>query len=437
MPGSKLGGVSILKIALRAPLYAALYFAMMVSAIMATRFGGQVSPIWLASGVLAWALISSVPRDWPWLVGAAALAHILGALFVNDQWSIEFTYLVANMASPLVFAALVHWRHGSLEFEDRRSVLNLLLYSVIAAAASSLVVVAGAAIGARPYPTSDLLVWFLSDGLAFAVFVPIIMVMARGDWRDLLAPPLRARTASLFIGLFVLLTLAWTVPSASVFRILLLLLIPFLIYVAFDLGVTAARAAVAIAAVALLTYTLFGSKPLDRELDAREFVVAMQIYVAVLFVAVMPLAAALAEKQRLYEHASSALSDAQAAWGELLAAEAHYRFIADNAQELIVRLALDGTVLFVSPAWRTLTEDPEALTGTALADLAAPEDRSGVQAGIAAAVREGALDHPHQVRLRLRDTAGVWRPFDAQITLVAPGGGDPGELIAVLRQAQT
>ncbi len=55
---------------------------------------------------------------------------------------------------------------------------------------------------------------------------------------------------------------------------------------------------------------------------------------------------------------------------------------------------------------------------------------------ISGAVSEGALDHPHRVRMHLRDTAGVWRAFDARITLVAPGGGDPGELIAVLRQVQ-
>lgn len=425
-----------MKIALRATLYAALYFAMMVIAIMATRFGGQASPIWLASGVMAWALISSTPRDWPCMIGATAVAHVLGAILVRDRWDVEITYLIANMASPLVFAGLIHWRQGSLEFEDRRSVLRLLFYAISAAITSSIIVAASSALEGHPYPRNDLLIWFLSDALAFAVFVPLLAIVARGQWRDLLAPQVRARAALMFAILIAGLALAWVLPSAAAFRIFLLLLISYLIYIAFDLGVTGARAGVAIAAVAMLAYALFGPKPVDRQLDAREFILTMQAYVAVMFLAVMPLAAALAEKQRLYEEASSALHDAQAAWGDLLAAEAHYRLIADNAQEMIVRLTPDGKILFASPAWRALTDSPSALAGKALADLADPNDHSAVQAAISGAVSEGALDHPHRVRMHLRDTAGVWRAFDARITLVAPGGGDPGELIAVLRQVQ-
>jgi hypothetical protein len=44
----------------------------------------------------------------------------------------------------------------------------------------------------------------------------------------------------------------------------------------------------------------------------------------------------------------------------------------------------------------------------------------------------GVLDHPHAIRMRLRDARGGWRPFDVIATLVPSRGPKPEEIIAVL-----
>ncbi len=239
----------------------------------------------------------------------------------------------------------------------------------------------------------------------------------------------------MFSILIAAMALIWLLPNATAFRLFTLLLAPYLIFIAFDLGLTGARAAIAVAAGGLVIYVMFAPAPPGRDVEPREFILIMQVYIAVICLAVLPLAAALAEKQALYEEASSALTDAQAAWGELLAAEAHYRLIADNSADMVVRLGMDGTILFASPAWSAVTE-PEALSGRSLADIAHKDDGARVRAEIAKVVNDGVLDRPHLLQLRLRDMNDDWRSYEARVTLVAPGGGDHGELVAVLRQVQ-
>ena len=107
----------------------------------------------------------------------------------------------------------------------------------------------------------------------------------------------------------------------------------------------------------LLAYALFSSETTRRGMDPADYIVSVQVYLAALVACILPLAAALAEKQKLYETASEALGDAQAAWGSLIAAEAHYRLIADNAGDMVMRVGLDGHIIFASPACRLIRED--------------------------------------------------------------------------------
>lgn len=436
MPRLDSGGFLSVPLTLRAVLFASLYCVLMVLSIQVTRFGGQVSPIWIASAVMGWALISAPTRHWPVLIGVVAAAHLLGAYFVHDQWQVEIPYLIANMASPLIFAALLRWRGDTLAFEDRGEVFRFLLSAGAASSVSVVIVAAAELLQSHALNSSDLFIWFLSDSLGFVAFVPVVMTIARGDWRDLLAPHLRVRSVVMFAILIAALALIWLLPTAPAFRIFTLLLVPYLIFIAYDLGLTGARAAIAVAATGLVIYVMFAPAPPGRGLEPRDFILVMQVYIAVMCLCVLPLAAALAEKQALYENASSALADAQAAWGELLAAEAHYRLIADNAADMVVRLGLDGTILFASPAWSALTEQPETLSGRLLADIAHADDGARVRAEIVKVVNDGVLDRPHLLQLRLHDMNDVWRSYEARVTLVAPGGGDHGELVAVLRQVQ-
>jgi PAS domain S-box-containing protein len=59
----------------------------------------------------------------------------------------------------------------------------------------------------------------------------------------------------------------------------------------------------------------------------------------------------------------------------LLQSEAQFRLLAENASDMIIRLATDGTMLYISPASKTiLGYSPEELTSKSSFDLIHPED---------------------------------------------------------------
>lgn len=427
-------GSTHLKVYVRALVYAVLFVVAMEGVITLVRFGGAVTPIWIAAAVLAWALISSPTRDWPVIVGFTTAAHILRAIYHQDQPATEVVYLFANIGGPLACAALMRWQEISLDFEDRSAVLRFLLICGIAGpATSTAVVAAGTAVDPTRFQLNDLSVWFLADALSYLVFLPVFKSIASGGWRGLLSPALRAKTIVLFGILIAGLAAEWFM-SAELRRSFPILLIPYLVFMVFELGMMGARGVIVVTTTGLLAYALFAPELARRGLPGVDYIFSVQIYLAAVVACILPLAAALAEKQRLYEAASDALSDAQSAWGELIAAEAHYRLVADNSRDMVMRVGLDGAVLFASPACRYLSADTHELEGRELHELVHPDDRARIQAEIKTFIDADMLDHPTTIRARLKPVGGDWRTFDIVSTLVASRGRDPEEIIAVLRE---
>lgn len=130
----RMGGISISPaVVLRAALYALLFVTAMQVMVELARAGENVTAIWIASAILAWALISSPTRDWPVLLALAGLAHIARAVIVGERPETEMVYLAANLGGPLVCAGLLRWRAVDLTFQDRASVVRFLLIAGVAA----------------------------------------------------------------------------------------------------------------------------------------------------------------------------------------------------------------------------------------------------------------------------------------------------------------
>jgi diguanylate cyclase (GGDEF)-like protein/PAS domain S-box-containing protein len=87
--------------------------------------------------------------------------------------------------------------------------------------------------------------------------------------------------------------------------------------------------------------------------------------------------------------------------------ELEYRTLADNSGDLVVRMALDGRLLYVSPSVRELLgREPDELAGLRL-ELVHPEERDAVRAAMAGVARDGG---PVTVVYRARHRQGhyVW-----------------------------
>ena len=119
-------------------------------------------------------------------------------------------------------------------------------------------------------------------------------------------------------------------------------------------------------------------------------------------------------------------ADAAAAEGAAM-----YRFLADNATDLITRHSSDGRIRFASPATSALLGWlPEDITGRAMQTLVHPEDFQAVQEALMESSYNGRAGSA-EVRLKHRDGHFVWmemRCRPAQMTL-----DEPAEIVAVTR----
>jgi cell cycle sensor histidine kinase DivJ len=119
-------------------------------------------------------------------------------------------------------------------------------------------------------------------------------------------------------------------------------------------------------------------------------------------------------------------ADAAAAEGALL-----YRFLADNAMDLITRHSADGRVRFASPAALSLLGLSRAeLEGETFTALAHPEDMDKVQAAVMEASYFGRAATA-EARLRHKDGHSVW--VEIRVRPVEAGASGPADIVAVTR----
>jgi len=146
-----------------------------------------------------------------------------------------------------------------------------------------------------------------------------------------------------------------------------------------------------------------------------------EIYVCSVLAALVQavlIAAAAQDRQRA--------ADAAAAEGAAM-----YRFLADNAMDLITRHSPDGCVRFASPASLALIGRlPDEITGMALASLAHPEQVDAVQAALMEASYYGRAGTA-EARLKHKDGHYVWTEIRCRPARALEG--EPADIVAVTR----
>ncbi|HVW75008.1 MAG TPA: PAS domain-containing sensor histidine kinase [Rhizomicrobium sp.] len=176
-------------------------------------------------------------------------------------------------------------------------------------------------------------------------------------------------------------------------------------------GFAAAAAVLAVAAVEAL-----GLLP-----QSRITMPVWEIYVCSVLAALVQavlIAAAAQDRQRA--------ADAAAAEGAAM-----YRFLADNAMDLITRHSPDGCIRFASPASLALIGRlPDEINGLALASLAHSDEVDAVQAALMEASYYGRAGTA-EARLRHKDGHYVWAEIRCRPAQV--GQGEPADIVAVTR----
>ena len=130
------------------------------------------------------------------------------------------------------------------------------------------------------------------------------------------------------------------------------------------------------------------------------------------------IAAAAQDRQRA--------ADAAAAEGAAM-----YRFLADNAMDLITRHSPDGRIRFASPASNALLgRPPEEMLGLALPTLVHPDDIKVLQAAL---IESSYFGRAGEAEVRLRHKDGTWVWAEIRCRPAAQGSGEPADIVAVTR----
>jgi cell cycle sensor histidine kinase DivJ len=181
-------------------------------------------------------------------------------------------------------------------------------------------------------------------------------------------------------------------------------------------AVLRAAAASAIALIIVSALQAFGLLPASRlPFPLWEFT-GVSILAAVVQAGLV--AAAAQDRQRA--------ADQAAAEGAAM-----YRFLADNAMDLITRHSADGRIRFASPAARNLLGvAPDALIGQAPAALVHPDDLRTIQAAFMEA-SYFARAATAEIRLKRGDGTFVWS--EIRCRPAAPANGKAADIVAVTR----
>ena len=181
-------------------------------------------------------------------------------------------------------------------------------------------------------------------------------------------------------------------------------------------AVLRAAGAACIALLAVAAVEAAGALPLSRLPSPAWGVYALSIFVAVIQAAL--LAAASQDRQRAADNAAAE-------------GAAMYRFLADNAMDLITRHSSDGRIRFASPAALALFgRVPEDLIGLAPAALVHPDDLKTMQSAF---MEASYFARPATAEVRLKRADGSFPWAEIRCRPVPKPNGEAADIVAVTR----
>ncbi len=114
--------------------------------------------------------------------------------------------------------------------------------------------------------------------------------------------------------------------------------------------------------------------------------------------------------------------------------EQRYRFVTDNAHDMIVRVSLDAHLSYISPgSARIFGYTPEEMATISPVDMTHPDDLPMVVAAIDELVTKRLPNLPEPLRFRAQRKDGRWIWVESNPTLVFNDAGEPIETIDIIR----
>lgn len=265
----------------------------------------SATPVWPPTGISIAAILLFGSRIWPALLIGAFAVNITTAGTAATSLGIA----IGNTLEGIVGAYLVSRFAGGVNvFERPVDIFKyIFLAGVLSTAVSASFGVTSLAFGGFAkwsgfFPVW--LTWWLGDMAGALIIAPVFILWGKSlkvKWT--LYQLLEISFLVLFISIIGQLVFGGLLPASFQNYPLAFLSIPVFVWIAFRFGPRETASAILILSAIAIFYTLKTLGPFVRD-DPNESLLLLQVFMGTIFLAVMPLAAAIQEQKRLEEYLS-------------------------------------------------------------------------------------------------------------------------------------
>lgn len=342
-------------------LLSIVYGLTAAAAVGLTRFDGSVAFLWGSGAILIAALLRTPSGRWKEPLLACGLAGIPVTGFLGLGWAAAVPFAFINLFEAVVAAWL--FRRLADPREPMQSLgwffRFVLVVGIVAPLLAAILAAAGAGWLGKP-PASALLHFFTGHSLGALTFTPLaLLVTGRKARRDTWTALRRKRVEVTAVMTFVV-SICVLVFSQHA---LPLLFLPVLAIILATFRIGREGAAIAIVLVALIggvaTVAGHGVTQLIAAGPGMRLLF-LQFYLAATVLTVLPVSADLRNRQLIHR--------------KLRVSEDRFRLLAEHCSDIMMHMAVDGTIRYVSPAVKRLGgHSPDALKGLNGLDFVAPQ----------------------------------------------------------------
>ena len=375
---------------------------------------GEIAPIWLTNAVLLAQMMVAPPRQRYWVLAGGVLGNLAANLIVGESLGVSAAYSSADILEVLVAFVFAPRISTVAELIRPKPLVRFLTGGVLLAPIASGLVVTTLLHGQlNGHLLPNLASWFVSDALSLAIFTPAAVVLWTGEVTHLLRADRRRKTAFLLLLVCVV--------TAGVFGQnrfeLLYWALPPIVLLAFLADLAGVLVGLLLCLAIAVSFTMHGSGPLwmfpYQGMQGRIF--ALQLFLVAALGIALPVSVTQAQRNRLV--------------AMLREGERRYRVLAENATDIVMSMALDGRLTYVSPrALEVMGIAPESLIGVYYPDLVLPDDRDALARAIEN-LAAGVTKASQVSRFRRADGQVLWMETYLR-PVIAPLSGKPEALTA-------
>ncbi|HEX4180995.1 MAG TPA: ATP-binding protein [Caulobacteraceae bacterium] len=357
-----------------------------VGSLAFAREVGQIAAVWPVNALVVAVLLRSPRSSWPRWLAAAVIGIAAANVTATDNVLWAMVVMGCNGFEIILCAGLMRRFAGSdIDLTRQKQLLLFWLIACVSPIVSAIVaalLVAPDDIGAA---STNLTARWARDALGLLIVTPALLALTPDSLRALAR---RLRSGRGWMSICVLaLSLALVFGQSN--YPFLFLIPPALILVAFELGVVGSAIALLVTAFVAVVVTLSGSGPamlVHSGLSGR--LAVLQILLVTLTVSVLPVAAALARRERL--EADLREANRLSSLAQQIAGIGHWR------TEVVTGERIWSDQVYEMHGIRRLGDPTPWLRAIA---LYSSEDQARVRAALALTVASGA---PFDLKVRLR-----------------------------------